>query len=1030
MEQNKTYKRDKNVWVFNAGNNFSGNPKWLFMYIVNHKEDIKPYWLCYKKETQEYVRKLGYQAYMYNSKKGKEIEKKAGVYVVDQVKERIEDELVGITILNLWHGVGCKSIERKVDYGFLEHRIAKKYIQNNQTYKNSMLFLVTSPLMEDHFKKQVGLDDSMIIRGGYPNCIGIDKVVTYDHDIRKQKGLSADTKIAMYSPTYRDANAKDFFGKAVPDMDALITRLKDNNMLLIFKMHPLMEGDFQYNQYKKYYKDCPYLLFWDNSNDIYEIFDQIDLGIIDYSSIFYDMLAAGVKHFVRYIFDYEDKNNVRDFVFDLKEMTCGKVCESFEDLLDSFSVYEQEEDSADQMRIYDLFWKYRNDNSMEEIIQRAMDFEPDMERELPILYSFDIFDTVFRRKCLKPEGIFYYVAEKMIDSNLRFPFYLLHNYPDVRKWCEANVREFYKKSVDLRKDIRLEITFDEIFDRMKDLYELSDVQVEALKEWELEAEYDNCYPFPQQLNILKELVDNGETVILISDMYLPKGFIQKMLDKVDPILTTLPLFLSSELGVQKTTNKLFLKAYHEMDFNNFGKWIHYGDNKFADRKKPKQLGIEPIRHAIPGFVSYEWDIVKACRSYDSYLVSGLLSRFRNEHIENMSARYTYSYVSLYFVPYVHWAIKHALKKEIKCLYFISRDGHFLKKIADEIIQTRNYNIKTKYIYGSRKAWRIPSFITKIDNEFFGPFGNFTKLKNFNMLLQAADIDEATFDEIFPELEYLKTKENYKKADLDVIKQSLKNSEKYHETLLKVAADERKIVLEYLKQEIDINEKFAFIEYWGRGYTQDCLTRLLTELNQGELDNPFYYIRSIYPTMGNSIRYNFTSDNTSLIFIEAIFANLPYRSIEKYEYKDGKFEAVKRPCENDIEIYEAFEEYLPKFSKDFCEIHFLNEDAIERSLFDFSLKYFKENVDDEVIVNNIAHLKDSVELHGKVGEYAPKITANTLVKRFQGEKVATRSMDMSLARSKKIYSFMYYFYHNRILKTKAGKKFKRYLDSKR
>lgn len=27
------------------------------------------------------------------------------------------------------------------------------------------------------------------------------------------------------------------------------------------------------------------------------------------------------------------------------------------------------------------------------------------------------------------------------------------------------------------------------------------------------------------------------------------------------------------------------------------------------------------------------------------------------------------------------------------------------------------------------------------------------------------------------------------------------------------------------------KKFAFIEYWGRGYTQDCLTRLLTELNQ-------------------------------------------------------------------------------------------------------------------------------------------------------------------------------------------------------
>ena len=209
--------------------------------------------------------------------------------------------------------------------------------------------------MEEHFKTQVGLDDSMIIRGGYPNCMGIDKVKTFDHDIRKQKGLSDDARIAVYSPTYRDANAKDFFGKAIPDMDALITKLKENNILLIFKMHPLMEGDFQYNQYKKYYKDCPYLLFWDNSNDFYEIFDQIDLGIIDYSSIFYDMLAGGVKHFVRYIFDYEDKNNVRDFVFDLKEMTCGEICNSFEELLESFSKYENDNKPEERERIYELF---------------------------------------------------------------------------------------------------------------------------------------------------------------------------------------------------------------------------------------------------------------------------------------------------------------------------------------------------------------------------------------------------------------------------------------------------------------------------------------------------------------------------------------------------------------------------------------------------------------------------------------------------------------------------------------------------
>ena len=53
-----------------------------------------------------------------------------------------------------------------------------------------------------------------------------------------------------------------------------------------------MLKDKYYNEAMQKYKDCKNLLFWDNKNDIYEIFSKIDLAIIDYSSIFYDMLAS------------------------------------------------------------------------------------------------------------------------------------------------------------------------------------------------------------------------------------------------------------------------------------------------------------------------------------------------------------------------------------------------------------------------------------------------------------------------------------------------------------------------------------------------------------------------------------------------------------------------------------------------------------------------------------------------------------------------------------------------------------------
>ena len=77
-------------------------------------------------------------------------------------------------------------------------------------------------------------------------------------------------------------------------MAKLLKILKKNNILLIIKLHYLVKNDVNFTT-AKMYENHPNILFWDNKKDIYEIFDQIDLGILDYSSIYYDMLASGVK---------------------------------------------------------------------------------------------------------------------------------------------------------------------------------------------------------------------------------------------------------------------------------------------------------------------------------------------------------------------------------------------------------------------------------------------------------------------------------------------------------------------------------------------------------------------------------------------------------------------------------------------------------------------------------------------------------------------------------------------------------------
>ena len=207
-----------------------------------------------------------------------------------------------------------------------------------------------------------------------------------------------------------------------------------------------MENDFQYLSIKNMYQDCPQLIFWDNADDIYEIFHKIDLAIIDYSSIFYDMLARGVKHFIRYIFEFDHKENITDFALDYMEMTCGPVCWDFTSLLAAIADYKNISLDQELAGIKKLFWEYAEKYSLNDLIEKATAFSPNESKALPTLYSFDIFDTLIARSTLQPIGVFWYVQEKIAGSTEIFPQYLRDNYFKIRPWCEKDAREYYKKS--------------------------------------------------------------------------------------------------------------------------------------------------------------------------------------------------------------------------------------------------------------------------------------------------------------------------------------------------------------------------------------------------------------------------------------------------------------------------------------------------------------------------------------------------------------------------------------------------------
>lgn len=178
------------------------------------------------------------------------------------------------------------------------------------------------------------------------------------------------------------------------------------------------------------------------------------------------------------------------------------------------------------------------------------------------------------------------------------------------------------------------------------------------------------------------------------------------------------------------------------------------------------------------------------------------------------------------------------------------------------------------------------------------------------------LSEEKFMELFPKLSYLKEEEEIEPNEKNRLVEIFKNSTEYKEYLLNLAKEQRVSVCGYLEQEIDKTEKFAMVEYWGRGYTQENFTSLWKTIAGDDAKSYFYYSRTILASDEDNIRYNFTTDNASQLFIEAIFANMPYKSIESYKLVNGKYEPVINNISYDKELFNAMEKYLLEFTRNY------------------------------------------------------------------------------------------------------------------
>src|SRR3990167_1598502 len=199
-----------------------------------------------------------------------------------------------------------------------------------------------------------------------------------------------------------------------------------------------------------------------------------------------------------------------------------------------------------------------------------------------MVYSFDIFDTVVTRAVAHPAHVFFFVQEKVTKEN--FPGLspkLYCSFRSIRQNAERIARWHRRK-----EDVGLK----DIYETMSQMYHVPSAVVSRLMELELETEVSLIRPLEIVCEHVRRLISSGETVIFMSDMYLPAIFLQSVLTKFSVNARQENIFVSGDVGVRKITGRLY--RYVLKHFNiPAAELFHFGDHPIGDVLIPRLLGI-------------------------------------------------------------------------------------------------------------------------------------------------------------------------------------------------------------------------------------------------------------------------------------------------------------------------------------------------------------------------------------------------------------------------------------------------------
>ena len=431
-------------------------------------------------------------------------------------------------------------------------------------------------------------------------------------------------------------------------------------------------------------------------------------------------------------------------------------------------------------------------------------------------------------------------------------FLILGKIVFCKKLLQLNPFTFKYLRIEAENQAFLENKFFNIKDIYRHFHNITQIDFDLLNkvmEEELSLEMKSTLANPDIVNEISKARNTGAKIAHVSDMYLSKGFIRKILLREGIMQDNDLLYVSNEDKAAKGDGSIFVKISKEQGIS-LDRISHTGNCYTADYMGAKSVGVNVSHYSKGNLTSRESkleQINKFTEGHSSYWAGisrmgrlcSVSEKYKDIEHETLEA-IACSIASPLLCSYVHWVLDQALIDGVKALFFIARDGQLLWQIAKFFKEnTLKYrNLKLNYIHGSRESWR-PATIVKLDefavNWILDDCHKLTPSKIYQRLGISKE-----FFATFPPTPFDSVKNN------EIIPFGLQNPIKEWLMSPNVASlvegtskDKRSLLLQYFEQEGVLECSSAFVEIGCTGQTQHAVHRMLQYCGKPSPSNYFF-----------------------------------------------------------------------------------------------------------------------------------------------------------------------------------------------